>query len=881
MAGSLSILAAPWRARTCSACLVIIAAAASARALDCNGNSVEDSADIAAGSSRDCNSNRVPDECDVRGHPLAFEESSFFETSSAPRGMTAGDLDGDGREDLAFVSDDDRGSLGILERLSDGFVERKIPLGSPAISLVAADLDGDGDRDLAAAGTFTVTVARNEGALAFTLEPRTALGTSPEGIASGDLDGDGDLDLMTANSLGLARLGNSSVLRNTGAGAPWDVRNYAAQMDPGAIALMDLDDDGDLDAAVANRSSQTISFLSNDGRGGFLGESPDPAQIGFSPQSLAHADVNGDGRVDFVLKARDSGTLLVLQNMGAGQFLGSIEIDVKTPGGALVATDTDRDGDTDLVVGSSEVIHLENEGRNTFLPTRVAPVSGDAIQASTLIAIDFNYDGDTDIVLGRKDPDGVVVLGNHGAGAFDSLRYTLPQSPESLLAWDLDGDGDVDIVAADREHFDSPIPGAGESVDVLLNDGAGHLQPSSSFRLAPGPDSMVAGDLDADGDADIAVGFHGLLTPRHDAIAFLIQRRPGAFTEGTELQVGCCPSGLDLADLDADGDLDLAIGFDGSVYSYSNDGLGIFSLVGGVAMLAGGSIVAKDLNGDGRTDLMTVSSTHIEVSLNQGSPFFEIWNYFTNGRRGARDLACSDLDHDGDVDAAMGFGETVASPPSVLWNDGAGAFHEPSALDFDLEDRAWSVAAADLDGDGGDELVALSNITNRAAVYRKLGARLERTENLVLVPARETLTQGAMVLGDMDSDGDADFVLGTVDGILIVRNRFERGSSPDEDRDGIPDECIPFLRGDADSSGVVDLTDAISILGALFLGNRDHLTCERSADTDSSGDIDLTDAVFLLRHLFQGGDPPPAPYPACGLDPGPDGLSCASSQTCG
>lgn len=81
-----------------------------------------------------------------------------------------------------------------------------------------------------------------------------------------------------------------------------------------------------------------------------------------------------------------------------------------------------------------------------------------------------------------------------------------------------------------------------------------------------------------------------------------------------------------------------------------------------------------------------------------------------------------------------------------------------------------------------------------------------------------------------------------------------------------------FVRGDSNGDGKLDASDAIAILGYLFL--RGELSCPRAADVDDGGSLDVTDAIDLLLHVFSGGPPPPEPYPAPGEDVTPDDLSC-------
>jgi hypothetical protein len=119
--------------------------------------------------------------------------------------------------------------------------------------------------------------------------------------------------------------------------------------------------------------------------------------------------------------------------------------------------------------------------------------------------------------------------------------------------------------------------------------------------------------------------------------------------------------------------------------------------------------------------------------------------------------------------------------------------------------------------------------------------------------------------------------------------------APATDKDGVPRPCgkgfdvgahercedLPpfFRRGDANSDGGEDISDAVAILLHLFAGGAEP-ACMKSADADDDGTVVVTDAVFLLDYLFQGGDPPPAPLGSCGLDATADSLACEAHPAC-
>ena len=83
----------------------------------------------------------------------------------------------------------------------------------------------------------------------------------------------------------------------------------------------------------------------------------------------------------------------------------------------------------------------------------------------------------------------------------------------------------------------------------------------------------------------------------------------------------------------------------------------------------------------------------------------------------------------------------------------------------------------------------------------------------------------------------------------------------------------PFIRGDVNRDGKLDISDPIATGDWLYKGAR-VVSCTKSADTDDDGDTDLTDIVYSLLFLFDRGGDIPQPYPTAGIDPTPDNLRC-------
>ena len=95
----------------------------------------------------------------------------------------------------------------------------------------------------------------------------------------------------------------------------------------------------------------------------------------------------------------------------------------------------------------------------------------------------------------------------------------------------------------------------------------------------------------------------------------------------------------------------------------------------------------------------------------------------------------------------------------------------------------------------------------------------------------------------------------------------------------VPGSPQSFQRGDSDSDGNLGMSDAIHLLGHLFLGE-EAPSCLDAADANDDAVLDLGDAVHVLQFLFLGGPPPGHPFPACGPDPTADPLGCVQQVGC-
>jgi predicted NUDIX family NTP pyrophosphohydrolase len=351
----------------------------------------------------------------IAGSAPSFARARNYGTGPGPESVAIGDLNGDGKADVATANN---GSVSVLLNEGGGRFEskRSYVTGEWSDSIVMGDLNGDGKPDLAASngehGIVFVLLNRGDGT--FQAKRDYAIGGGAASVAVGDLNGDGALDLAT--------VGNAvSVLLNRGDGSFEAKIVYRTAHSHYALAIGDLDADGTSDLVVTN--AQNVSVLLNSAGAAF--GTRRNYRTGLGPEAVAIGDVNGDGKPDLATANWESDTVSVLVNQNRGRFGARRDYKVRgnpslrSSGGDPVSVgiaDLNRDGKPDLATADSAEVDpgtisvFVNRGRGRLRPELVyGPVGLDSVG----VAIgDLDGDAKPDVVAANNDSGSVSVLFN-------------------------------------------------------------------------------------------------------------------------------------------------------------------------------------------------------------------------------------------------------------------------------------------------------------------------------------------------------------------------------------------------------------------------------------------------------------------------------------
>lgn len=616
-----------------------------------------------------------------------------------------------------------------------------------------------------------------------------------------------------------------------------------------AVALADVDGDGDLDALSASFQDDKIAWHENLGPSGWAQRTI--ALTADGAQDVGGADLDRDGDMD-VLSASVIDNRVAWYENATGN--GSAWLTHTISNAALGAwsvksADVDGDGDPDVLAAAAAgtITWYENTMADggAWVPRTITT---DAPMATSVRAADVDGDGDQDALSASQADDKIAWYENTlGDGSVWVTRTisTGAEAARTVAAADVDGDGDQDAMASTADSL------------TWYENTAGNGTAWTARTMAPlaDPWALAAGDIDGDGDLD------ALTAPGSSLTIVWLENATGngaAWTVRTVATVGYGTFSVALGDLDGDGDPDLASAEanDGEVNWYRNESIHQTACFGPMRTIfeadqAFGTSAA-DIDRDGDLDVFATALGLDMVTWHRNEGSGAAWTAFTVApRRESFELGVADVDGDGDPDALIGADINIPDPASWVRNEANGSSWSLQPVGTPGDPRV-GLHAADIDGDGDADALGRT-FFSQAITWD------ENQDGQGRLWARHTVVSAAPYSGmpqdvDLDRDGDLDVIVSSTplvwhenvsgDGITwmprtISATGAEGVAALDLDLDGDLDIVASNLVA---SPGILwheNLSGTGTVWAAHSLTTLPDFLPAVTRDVDRDGDLDL------------------------------------------
>jgi cysteine-rich repeat protein len=728
----------------------------------------------------------------ARANVIAFDDANSYPVGDNPKGLFAGDCDGDGTIDL-LSANQNSGDTTTLRNDGTGHLEfgRTSAVGSQPAAAICADLTGDGLIDLATVNrdVGVVTIHRRKETGGFTVHGTRPAGMLPTALTTGDVNGDGILDMVAVGS----RSDDITILLGTGSSSlPPTVAIRVPIDEPLDAAVADFNLDGHRDVAVVGLGAPfaDVLFGSPTGLASRPAGAPSPFAATRAPaaaHSVATGDLNKDGAPDLAILTRD-GLLNLYLGTGTGDFTFLHAIPVRPEAEAVALHDLNGDALTDLAIaytGSNSVeVYLATAPGEFPLPLAAGsdeafnPVGG---TASRVVLFDAGDPESTRTQLITVDEESrtLTLVEQDSLDHLDVTPLaTLPDPPETLLLADLTNDGILDAVVATKVRRGFPL-------QILRGTVGGSYQALDTSGAATCGNGIVEGpELCDDGN---------------------LKRRDGC-------DKTCLPeikaSLLYLAAVDFDGDTftDLLIVDQRSqIVVLFGDGTGHFREVRTLGRTRRKAQAAvADFTGDGMPDIAFVPKSRrfgaLQILVNDGSGEF-LPVAVPGSLRFTGPMLVGDFDSNGWLDLAIG----MRNAWTILHNDGNGP-ERPGPI-VPTERHLAALSAADFDENGSLDVVTIHKQRRKSSVLMYRGLTTGSFEAAEALPVANP--DNVFVL-DMDGDRHQDIVNCNPGINPLCRALYGTGDGAFDDTalpndDSVGREVRAAAAADIDGDGEVDL----------------------------------------------------------------------------